>query len=153
MINANKITYFETPVNSKITDSLLNREAAVVFLITILLLPPRKNLGKQPPPPTPTEFAFWTPPPSPLNFHCPKWGGGVWIFSGTTTLLYYLLYYKFIFLFTGIYLFNENVDKRLKMEYYSFALLASCKNRNPKEGVSKFHTRSMSQRFHRLVYF
>ena len=76
MINANKITYFETPVNSKITDSLLNREAAVVFLITILLLPPRKNLGKQPPPPTPMEFAFWTPPPppSPLNFHCPKWG-------------------------------------------------------------------------------
>ena len=38
------------------------------------------------------------------------------------------------------------------MEYYSFALLASCKNRNPKEGVSKFHTRSMSQRFHRLVF-
>ena len=38
------------------------------------------------------------------------------------------------------------------MEYSSFALLASCKNRNPKRGVSKFHTRPMSRRFHRLVY-
>ena len=48
-------------------------------LVAILLRPPEKNLCKQ----LLGSYLVFPPPPSPWNF-CPQWGGGVWIFSGTT---------------------------------------------------------------------
>ena len=75
MINANNNTCFETPIYySKITDSLLNREAVIYKyceLTNLTKTPWKKKLCKRPP--TPSEIAsFWTLFPS--KFRCPPWG-------------------------------------------------------------------------------
>ena len=70
---------FETLINSKITDSLLNR-TAVSFLIThqsYLLPPPKKGLKRPPPTPFGNCLLLDPPPPPPgSEFLLPSVGGG-----------------------------------------------------------------------------
>ena len=56
---------FEISINSKLTNSLL---------INLTLSPGKSKLERQPP--KPTELSLFRPP-SPQNFRCPSWGGGV----------------------------------------------------------------------------
>ena len=67
IIDENNSCWFETPINSKITDSLL---------INLTRSPRKKGSRGTPPPHTHTHTH-----PTP----CPPWG--VWIFSGTAQLV------------------------------------------------------------------
>ena len=69
IIDENNSCWFETPINSKITDSLLIN----------LTRSPRKKGSRGTPPPPHTHTHTHTPHPLPSM--------GVWIFSGTTQLV------------------------------------------------------------------